>query len=162
MKRLKLLGGVMLFAIVSLMVCGCMVVFPKKYPDVLYKEYDVIKIENRTINGVKTAIVYQVKTEIGARSSPYSLDADSKKDIGAITYYVFKNTDVDEVQIICYYAGGGGLQPYYKFKIKRRDAELSGLLNVSEKELPSATLYYIDKLISLGDLWINDRLPVNG
>ncbi len=162
MKRLRLLGGVILFVIVSLIVCGCMVVFPKKYPDVLYKEYDVIKIENRTINGVKTAIVYQVKTEIGARSSPYSLDADSKKDIGAITYYVFKNTDVDEVQIICYYAGKGGLQPYYKFKIKRRDAELSGLLNVSEKELPSATLYCIDKLLSLGDIWINDRLPANG
>ncbi|ADC70355.1 conserved hypothetical protein [Methanocaldococcus sp. FS406-22] len=150
----------MLFAIVSLVVCGCMIILPKKYPDVLYKEYDVIKIENRTINGVKTAIVYQVKTEIGARSSPYSLDADSKKDIGAITYYVFKNTDVEEVQIICYYAGGGGFQPYYKFKIKRRDAELSGLLNVSEKELPSAVLYYIDKLISLGDIWVNNRLPV--
>ncbi|AIJ06172.1 hypothetical protein JH146_1330 [Methanocaldococcus bathoardescens] len=138
-----------------------MVILPKKYPDVLYKEYDVVKIENRTINGVKTAIVYQVKTKIGPRSSASDLDADSKKDIGAITYYVFKNTDVDEVQIICYYAGGGGLQPYYKFKIKRRDAELSGFLNASEKELPSAVLYYFNKLKSLGDIWINDRLPVN-
>ncbi|XRO76509.1 hypothetical protein ACO3VM_06920 [Methanocaldococcus sp. 10A] len=137
-----------------------MILFPKKYPDVLYKECNVVKIENRTINGVKTAIVYQVKTKIASGSGEYDLDADSKREIGEITYYVFKNTDVDEVQIICYYAGGGGLQPYYKFKIKRKEAELTGILDVSEKELPSAVLYSFNKLKSLGDLWINHRLQV--
>jgi len=160
MGRFGMMGVIIIFTLISLVMSGCVVFFPKKYPDVLYKEYDVVKIENRTINGVKTAIVYQVKSKIGPRGSEYDLDADSKKDIGAITYYVFKNTDVDEVQIICYYAGGGGLQPYYKFKIRRKDAELSGLLSVSEKELPSAILYCYDKLKSLGDLWINDKLPV--
>ncbi|NPA63230.1 MAG: hypothetical protein GXN95_06750 [Methanococci archaeon] len=158
MDKFKTIGGIIVLAVVIL--CGCVVIFPKKYPDVLYKEHDVIKIENRTINGVKTAIVYQVKTKIGDRTSPYGLDAESRKDIGIITYYVFKNTDVDEVQIICYYAGNGGIQPYYKFKIDRRDAELSGLLNASENELPSATLYCMDKLLSLGDLWVNKHLIV--
>ncbi|ACV25113.1 hypothetical protein [Methanocaldococcus fervens] len=151
-----------IFTLIISVMSGCTLLFPKKYPDFLYKEYNVVKIENKTINGVNVAIVYQVKSNIGSRPTPYSLDADSKRDIGEITYYVFKNTDVDEVQIICYYAGKGELQPYYKFKIRRKEAELSGLLNATERELPTVVIYSFDKLKSLGDLWINSRLSVYG
>ncbi|CAB3287341.1 conserved protein of unknown function [Methanocaldococcus lauensis] len=158
MKVYRILTIIILILTSLLVMCGCVILFPLKYPDVLYKNYNVIKIENRTINGVKTAIVYQIKTNI--KYNGYDLDADSKRDIGIITYYVFKNTDVDEVQIICYYAGRGRLQPYYKFKIKRKDAELSGLLNLSEKDLNTGVLYCYPKLKSLGDLWVNDKLYI--
>ncbi|ENN96504.1 hypothetical protein J422_01755 [Methanocaldococcus villosus KIN24-T80] len=144
---------ILLLAILFL--CGCVA---KKYPDVLYQEYHVVKVENLTIGNQKTVIVYQVKSEIKERASPYDLDADSKRDIGAIVYYVFKNTDADVVQIICYYAGSGEMQLYYKFKIDRKNAKLSGILDANENNLYEMALFSYSKLKYLGDLWINTRL----
>ncbi len=144
--------------IILLMLCGC--IFSNKYPDILYKDFNVVKIQNTTIEGKKVIIVYQIKDYINPELTPGTLDLDTKYQIVAITYYVFKNTDADEVQIICYYtAKDGNLVPYYKFKISRRDAKLAGLLDISDKDLSQMVLYLFSRLKALGELWVNPKLP---
>ncbi|WP_423792528.1 hypothetical protein ACPB8Q_07350 [Methanocaldococcus indicus] len=128
------------------------------YPDILYKEYNVVKIQNTTIDGKNVIIVYQMINKLNPKIIPGNLDIDTKYKILMITYYVFKNTNADEVQIICYYNNSGNPIVYYKFKIDRRDAKLVGLLDMSKDEIATATLYLFDRAEKLGSLWVNDKI----
>ncbi|WP_456418926.1 hypothetical protein [Methanocaldococcus infernus] len=135
---------------------GCL--FKEGYPDILYKKYNVVKIINTTIENKNVIIVYQIKSKFGPLSNVEGLDVDSKRDIVAICYYVFKNTNADEVQIICFYPEDSNLVVLYKFKIDRRNAELAELFDISPDQIDTYALYKGSRLIALGQLWVNKGL----
>ncbi len=120
------------------------------------KKYEVYGIDNEVIGNKNITIVYQIKNNISSKF-PYDIDPQSKIEITYITWYIFHNyNNTDELQIICYYNNSSKLTEYYKFRIDRRDAKLSGILNVSKEELKLNIKYYYRKLIKLGILKIKD------
>ncbi|AEH06671.1 hypothetical protein [Methanothermococcus okinawensis] len=120
------------------------------------KKYDVYSIETKKIDNKNVSIVYQIKNP-----SPYehlnNIDSKTKAEICYITWYMFNHYhNIDEVQIIAYYNDTGKLKEYYKFKIDRNAAEISGLLNISDADISSNMYYYYRKIIKLGVLKVKD------
>jgi len=121
------------------------------------KKYGVYSLENEKINNKNITIIYQIKHHIPSKV-PNNIDPQSKVEITYITWYIFNHYNyTNEVQIICYYNDSSNLKEYYKFKIDRENAKLSGILNISEEDLHLNIYHYYRKIIKLGMLKIRDE-----